>query len=303
MNYKRLETFVWVATLGSFRKVAERLHTTQPAISNRIASLEDEWGCRLFEREQGQGGIHLTTKGKELLPYAEKILYMSDQLKQRADADHLHSGLLRLGVSETIVHSWLPSFMAALREEMPRLDIELTVDVTSNLSAALLEHSIDLAFLMGPIIEPQIVNIDLCSYPLHWVASPALDLPVRRLKLNELTHWPIITYAKNTKPFAQINHRFRELGDIPVRFFSSSSLAASMRMTLDGVGISALPDAVIAAELERGELLQLDVEWEPKELFFTASYSNVLPNYIVEYASKRALEMASGYRLKMRKYE
>lgn len=297
MNYKRLETFVWVANLGSFRKVAERLHTTQPAISNRIASLEEELGCRLFEREPGQGGIQLTAKGKELLPYAEKIIYMSDQLKQRADADHLHSGLLRLGVSETIVHSWLPSFMTALREEMPKLDIELTVDVTSNLSAALQDHSIDLAFLMGPISEPQMVNVELCSFPLHWVASPSLPIVDKCLKLTDLTEWPIITYAKNTKPFAQINHRFRELGDLPVRFFSSSSLAASMRMTLDGVGISALPDAVIANELDRGELVQLNVEWEPQELFFTASYSAVLPNYIVEYACSRAVQIASGYRL------
>ena len=39
MNFKRLETFIWVATLGSFRKAAEHQHTTQPAISNRIAAL------------------------------------------------------------------------------------------------------------------------------------------------------------------------------------------------------------------------------------------------------------------------
>jgi len=44
MNFKRLETFIWVATLGSFRKAAEHQHTTQPAISNRIAALEDELG-------------------------------------------------------------------------------------------------------------------------------------------------------------------------------------------------------------------------------------------------------------------
>ena len=54
MNFKRLETFIWVATLGSFRKAAEHQHTTQPAISNRIAALEDELGVRLFERESGR---------------------------------------------------------------------------------------------------------------------------------------------------------------------------------------------------------------------------------------------------------
>lgn len=64
MNYKRLETFVWVATLGSFRKAAERLHTTQPAISARISGLEEELGVKLFEREGGSSPIILTPKAK-----------------------------------------------------------------------------------------------------------------------------------------------------------------------------------------------------------------------------------------------
>lgn len=72
MNYKRLETFVWVASLGNFRKAAERLHTTQPAISARISGLEAELGVKLFEREGGSSPIMLTSKGKELLPYVEK---------------------------------------------------------------------------------------------------------------------------------------------------------------------------------------------------------------------------------------
>ena len=75
MNFKRLETFIWVATLGSFRKAAERQNTTQPAISNRIAALEEELGVQLFERDSGR--TMLTTRGQELLPYAEKIVSMS----------------------------------------------------------------------------------------------------------------------------------------------------------------------------------------------------------------------------------
>jgi DNA-binding transcriptional LysR family regulator len=85
MNFKRLETFVWVATLGSFRKAAERQYTTQPAISSRIAALEEELGAKLFVREVGPGPVALTAKGKELLPYAEKIIFMSEQLRKRAN--------------------------------------------------------------------------------------------------------------------------------------------------------------------------------------------------------------------------
>ena len=77
MNFKRLETFVWVATLGSFRKAAERQYTTQPAISSRIQALEEELGVKLFERDGGPGPVALTAKRKELLPYAEKLIFMA----------------------------------------------------------------------------------------------------------------------------------------------------------------------------------------------------------------------------------
>ncbi|HEY5718399.1 MAG TPA: LysR family transcriptional regulator [Motiliproteus sp.] len=293
MNFKRLETFVWVATLGSFRKAAERQFTTQPAISTRIAVLEEELGVKLFERDSGP--IALTAKGKELLPYAEKIIFMSEQLRKRADKSALLSGTLRLGVSETIVHTWLPNFLGTLHREMPNLDVEMTVDVTGNLRTGLLERALDLAFLMGPISEPTIANRELCRFPLVWVSSPTLKLPQRMLYLEELVEWPIITYARNTKPFAEISQKFREIDGLPARFFSSSSLAACWRMTLDGVGVSTLPYAMIAPELESGELVRVKAIWTPSELAFTASYPAAPYNPIAEVAANLAVTVAHAY--------
>ncbi|MBW7470738.1 LysR family transcriptional regulator [Marinobacter sp. M216] len=293
MNFKRLETFIWVATLGSFRKAAERQCTTQPAISTRIAALEEELGVKLFERESGR--TMLTTKGQELLPYAEKIVFMSEQLRKRADRVALLSGILRLGVSETIVHSWLPHFFRVLHETVPNLDVEITVDVTGNLRTGLMDRSLDLAFLMGPVSEPRVENRDLCSFPLIWVASPELDLPDRVLKLEELAQWPIITYARNTKPFAEISQKFSELDDLPARFYSSSSLAACRRLALDGIGVSALPMSVISDGLKSGRLVQLEAAWTPSQLEFTASYPAVPFNPVAELAANLAVGISRDY--------
>lgn len=64
MDFKHIEAFVWVAELGNFRLAAEKLHTTQPAISQHIAALEATLAVRLFDR--GARGIRLTEKGQEL---------------------------------------------------------------------------------------------------------------------------------------------------------------------------------------------------------------------------------------------
>lgn len=293
MNFKRLETFIWVATLGSFRKAAERQNTTQPAISTRIATLEEELGVKLFERDSGH--TLLTTKGQELLPYAEKIVAMSQQFRKRADRAALLSGILRLGVSETIVHSWLPSFFRELHESAPNLDVEITVDVTGNLRSGLLDRSLDLAFLMGPVTEPKMDNRDLCSFPLIWVASPALNLPQRTLGLEELARWPIVTYARNTKPFAEISQKFSELDELPARFYSSSSLAACRQLTLDGIGVSALPLSVIAGDLKDRRLITLDAAWTPSQLAFTASYPIVPFNPVAELAANLAVKVSEQY--------
>jgi len=295
MNLKRLETFVWVATLGSFRKTAERQFTTQPAISSRIAALEAELGVKLFERDGGPGPVSLTAKGQELLPYAEKVLLMSEQLLKRADNSQTLSGILRLGVSETIVHTWLPELFRRLHLDMPNLDVELTVDTTHSLRAGLLDRSLDIAFLMGPISAPDITNRELCTFPLIWVATPDLVSSERQLTPAELAHWPIITYARNTKPFAEINQKFREIEGPPPRYFTSSSLAACLRLTLDGVGIATLPRVMIARELAEGRLQEVSASWVPNQLDFTASYPMQSSCALIDPVAELAIEVAAGY--------
>ncbi|WOD09104.1 LysR family transcriptional regulator [Marinomonas sp. GJ51-6] len=188
MNYKRLETFMWVATIGNFRKAAEKLHTTQPAISARISGLEEELGVKLFERIGGSSPIMLTPKGKELLPYVEKILYQTEQLRKRAEVSTAYSGVLRLGVAETIVNTWLPQFLSRLHKDMPELAVDMVVDVTERLAVGIKDRSLDLALLMGQLQSPNIVNRELSTFDLSWVASPELDLPDRLLYLEELVN-------------------------------------------------------------------------------------------------------------------
>ena len=71
MNLRFIETFVWVARLRSFTAAAEKLNATQAAISTRIATLEEDFGVKLFERDKRT--VTLTHSGEELLNYAEEL--------------------------------------------------------------------------------------------------------------------------------------------------------------------------------------------------------------------------------------
>ena len=293
LNNTWLETFIWVATLGSFRKAAARLCTTQPAVSARIAKLEEGLGVKLFERHAGS--ISLTAEGQRLLPYAEKVIGMTDRMMEAARGTDALSGMLRLGVSETIVHTWLSDFLNSVHRQYPQVELDITIDVTANLRDELISRSMDLAFLLGPLSHYDIANIELCSYPLVWAASPRLEVPGGQVKMEWIASKSIITYARNTRPFAEIDAHLEKGVAEPTRIFSSASLAACKRMAIDGVGIGSLPMSCIAEEVADGRLVVIPSDWTPSDLVFTASYPRKPQNLLTETIARHASEVAAAF--------
>ncbi len=272
MNLKQIETFFWVAKLRSFSKTAEQQFTTQPAISSRIASFERELGVKLLERE-GNNTVRLTPKGRELLPYAEKIIYLSKELANAANNSAGFSGLLRIGVSETVAYSWFPAFMELFQKTVPDVAIELTVDVTTNLSQHLSDGSMDIAFLVGPLSNALMANEHLISVSLVWVAGSSLDIKEGSTLADVSSQFPIITYAKNTRPYNEITAKLTQVADKPPRIFASTSLDICRKLVVEGGGIAAIPKEVVKKELKAGTVQVVDLDWRPSDLIFTATYT------------------------------
>jgi DNA-binding transcriptional LysR family regulator len=272
MNFKHIETFLWVAKLRSFSKTAEQQYTTQPAISSRIALFEKELGVKLFERE-GNNTVTLTHKGRELVPYAEKVVYFSKELANAANKSASFSGLLRIGVSETVAYTWFPSFMELFQKEVPGVAIELTVDVSRVLSQQLSDGSLDIAFLLGPLSNSIMANEHLISVPLIWVASSSLDLKGESSLAALSIEWPIITYARNSRPYNEIYSELSKHADKPARVFALTSLDICKRLVVDGGGIAAMPEEVVKQDILDGKMQVLDLSWSPSDLVFTASYT------------------------------
>src|SRR5436309_2511550 len=137
MNVRFLETFIWLAKLRNFRMTAEKLHTTQASVSNRIATLEQDFGVRLFNRTSL--GVSLTQEGTKALVYAERILRLAQQMERDISDNTVVMGTIRIGVIDTIVHSWLPQFLERIHQLYPRIMIELTSDTSIQLSDQLLK--------------------------------------------------------------------------------------------------------------------------------------------------------------------
>ena len=301
MNLIQLQTFLTVARLGSFRKASDQLFTTQPAISARIAGLEESLGVALFERKGGT--VSLTAKGVELRPMAEKILAMAQDIKLRIGDASSVTGIFRLGVAETIVHTWLHDFLKAVHDAFPSLDFEISVDISVNLRDAVVSRDLDMAFLMGPVSEYSVSNVPLCRYPLIWVASPGLPIWSLPLSLETVFSFPILTYARATRPYSEIADKARGMAGSRPRIFGSTSLSAAKEMALEGVGVANLPEALVADELRSGELRRIDDIWSPPDLLFTASYATEWNDRLTADIAEMAQKFATPYQADIKKID
>ena len=293
MNLVQLQTFLTVARLGSFRKASDQLFTTQPAVSARIAGLEESLGVALFERRGG--AVTLTAKGVELRPMAEKILGLAQDIKLRIGGTEAVAGIFRLGVAETIVHTWLHDFLKAVHDAFPELDFEISVDISVNLRDAVVSHDLDMAFLMGPVSEYSVSNVPLCRYPLIWVASPDVPIWDRPATLETVFSFPVLTYARATRPYSEISDKARDFAGGKPRIFGSTSLSAAKQMALEGMGVANLPEALVAEELRSGALKHLDGVWSPSDLLFTASYASEWNDRLTANIARMAQKFAAPY--------
>jgi len=268
-NLKTLEAFVWIVELGSFRKAADKLQTTQPAISARIAQLEEELKVRLFDRNQGS--TVPTAKGAELLVYARRMVDLHNGMLAAIGDAAVVRGTIRIGVAEVVAATWLPQLLAHIARVYPLLSLEVVPDSSPQLQSSLLNGNVDIAFLDGPVKQPQIENVHLDVYRLECVASPRLNLP-EPLTLDNVVHWPIITFGRTTSAYLGLSEFLERADQRSIRIYSVASLSLGIKLLTSDVGIGILPTAALVDELASGQLRP--VVW-PEGLpagNFTASY-------------------------------
>lgn len=286
----QLGTFLAVIRFGGVRKAANGLNLTQPAITARIKALEEALACALFDRTSA--GMRLTKRGELLLAHAQKFEHLIDLIEKDVVDPEGVEGRLRLGVSETVAQCWLPDLVSRLHHQFPRLEIEVNVDISINLRAGLMNREIDLAILLGPISDHSINNIDLPGFDLAWYASAK---PARAMTGAEHLSRPVVTYARNTRPFRELREMLLDRVGPDVSLFPSSSLSACFRLVEADLGVAALPRLLGQAYVDAGKIREFNPGWVPNPLRFSASYLGEPKSHLVETAANLAREVAVAY--------
>lgn len=293
MNLRFLETFVCAARLKSFSLAAERMNTSQAAISSRIATLEADLGVKLFERDIK--GVRLTASGHTALPRAEDLVRRAADFRQSLADPQAVRGSITIGVIDTITHSWLPELIERIKEVYPRVAVQLSVDTSLDLARELREELVDVALMLGPVIAPGVMNVDLGTFICRWVSSPRLNFPDGRLTLDDIAAKPILAYSRDSLPHQQIKLLLREAGIDDARFCNSNSLATTIRLGLDGLGVGPLPTAVVGDHIAQGALRLLDTDVAAPSLACHAAFRDDPANPIPAAIAGLAKQIAIGF--------
>lgn len=270
MNLKNLEAFYWVVTLNSFNKAAIKLQTTQPAVSQKITSLENELGFKVLDRSLRQ--FKLTHKGMTLFKYAEKFMRLeTDLVAELTENQHL-TGTIRLGVSETIVYTWLVEYIEKVQQEFPKVSVEIVVDLTPNLQEGVRTGDLDMAFLLGPTLAFECIEQSLCNFELSFLAAPSFKGGIGQMSFKALMSHTILTYPKITYPYKELKARMKEKGIDEPLSITSYSLATLLRLAEQGLGIAVVPTLTALKEITDGRLEILNTPIRLKTFHFTSIY-------------------------------
>lgn len=249
-----LETLVWIARLGTFRAAAERLGTTQPAISARVREIESQLGIEVFRRE-GRG-VTLTARGRQLVRDCEPLLASFERALMAAGDLAGATGVVRIGAGEIAAASCLPGFVREVEADLPGITLEVDLDLTARMLQQLLAGTRDMVFLAGPVASPGLLTVPIGEVGLVWLASPATaaaggfarSLPVWSIGAHSPIHQVLLGELAVAQDSGRARHRSLNI---------CNNVQTMIGIIAAGRGAALFPEIMVREHIADGRLVEV----------------------------------------------
>lgn len=263
MDGDGLKTFLTVHRAGGFSQAATVLLRSQPAISRRIALLEQELGASLFDR--AAGGAALSQAGQALLPYAERALAAIEDARNAVSALATEdAGPVSLAVVGTLAGEGLTSVLARFRRDHPRVELTLRTATSAQVSELVRggEAHVGLRYHHDP--SPDLAVRLVRMEPLVVVCAPGHPLASRQVAaLADLRSERWLAFPDpGGRPEIAASHIFALFltrGVAALSWSAIDSLTAQKRLAAAGFGLALMPRSDVDGELASGQLAAIGV--------------------------------------------
>lgn len=285
-NVLKYRAFVETSKTGSFTRAAEILGCSQSGISRMISDIERDWGVTLMER--GRNGVMLTPEGRELLPYAEEICRVQDQMGNRiGELNGVRAGHIRIGTFSSVATHWLPNIIKSFRSDYPDVDYELLLGDYPEIEEWVRSGRVDFGFL-GRKPDMDLESEHLCRDEMMAVVPVDHMLAKEdRIPIQDLSTEPFMLLQKGER--AEISDIFGSRGLEANTVFTTWDDYAIMSMVESGLGVSILPSLILRRIPYRIAIRPLDPP-EYREICLVMRSRDRLPvaaKRFLEYIEKR----------------
>lgn len=261
MDTQNLKAFLLVAETGSFSVAAQKLHLTQPAVSKRIAQLEEQLNVSLFDRIGRT--ISTTEAGEALLPHARAVQLELQAAQQSVrDLSGEVRGRLRLATSHHIGLHRLPPVLSFFSKAFPAVQLDIDFMDSEQAYELTLHGEVELAAVtLAPVPVANIVTRTIWPDPLDFMVQQGHALTRKKqLTLQDLSQHPAILPGLNTYT-GQIVKSLFDQNSLPMQVAIATNYLETIRMMASvGLGWTVLPRSMRDASLDTLPIREAHIE-------------------------------------------
>ncbi|MCH6258152.1 LysR family transcriptional regulator [Puniceicoccaceae bacterium K14] len=254
MEIYQLKSFVAVAEEKKLTRAAERLFTSQPAVSAHIKSLEAELGVTLFARTAR--GMEITEDGQKLLEHSQQILGNVKELNELArELQAQPNGVLRVGINSGSNDLKLGKIAQALQQRYPEIQLDIMHAGSGNIHKAILNDDLDIGFFEGLIESPLISGLKIGSAEVRIVGSRDYKETFESSNWSSLEKLPWVFNSPECSYHSEIL-RICQANELTLnKRFTIDDETTSLHFVRNGIAISLTNMSLISTELKNGELI------------------------------------------------
>ncbi len=255
MELYHLKTFVAVADEGHLTRAAERLHSSQPAVSSHVKTLEEELGVSLFIRTPK--GMRLTGEGEILRDKAMTALSTIDDMRQKAGAlKKERAGTVKLGLHIDPRHLRISEFMSFMGSNHPKIDFHLLQKWSKEQPTELRKRGIDAGFIYGAPDQPGLASSLLKKFNTSIARPAAWRDRLRGADWKDVAEMPWVWTPCGCTLWDIASKEFKKRGLKPKKSPIADQEYIVTTLVSSGIGLSFMIEEDARDAVKRGEMIQ-----------------------------------------------
>ncbi len=260
MDIQNIRAFLIVAETTSFSRAAEKLFITQPAISKRIATLEDSLDCKLFDRLGKK--VQLTQAGLALLPSYQRVLAEINEGKRIISTLRTEvSGHMKFGTSHHIGLHRLPPILRKYTRQYPEVELDIQFMDSEQAASLILKGDIELALItLADNIEQPLTTAPIWTDTMSCVVAKDHPLAKKRnITVKQLSDHGVLLQSQSTHTRDIIDQALKLNSDVKI-IMESNYLETIKAMIQNGLGWGVLPVSMIDKSLKKLTIKNVSME-------------------------------------------